>query len=81
MPRDRRSFFERLTGSVPAEEEEKTFSFKNDSDRKAPLPEASDEGQPLVDDYQTPAALISQTLVSGVRPDDLDVTITPHMVT
>jgi len=81
MPRDRRSFFERLTGSVPADEEEKTVSFKNDSGEKAPLPETSDEGQLLVDVYQTPDEIVIQSVVSGVRPDDLDVSITQDMVT
>lgn len=81
MPKDRRSFFERLTGSVPADEDEKTFSFKNNSDHKAPLPETSDEGQLLVDVYQTPDEIVIQSVVSGVKPDDLDVSITQDMVT
>ena len=83
MPKDRRSFLERLTGSVPAEEaEEKTFHFKGDKiHEKAPLPETSDEGQLLVDVYQTPEEIVLQSVVSGVRPDDLDVSITQEMVT
>lgn len=83
MPKDRRSFLERLTGSAPAEKtEEKTFSFKNiNSGDKAPLPQTSDEGQLLVDVYQTPDEIIIKSVVSGVRPDDLDVSITQEMVT
>jgi len=81
MPRDKRSFFERLTGSVPADEEEKTLSFKDNSGEKTPLPETSDEGQLLVDVYQTPDEIVIQSVVSGVRPDDLDVSITQDMVT
>ena len=83
MPKDRRSFLERLTGSVPAEEhEEKTFHFKGDgAGDKSPLPEASDEGQLMVDVYQTPDEIIIKSIVSGVKPDDLDVSITQEMVT
>ena len=81
MPKDRRSFLERLTGAAPAEEDVKTFSFKNEPDKKAPLPETSDEGQLLVDVYQTPDEIVIQSVVSGVRPDELDVAITQEMVT
>ena len=62
MPKDRRSFLERLTGAAPAEEDVKTFSFKNEPDKKAPLPETSDEGQLLVDVYQTPDEIVIQSL-------------------
>jgi len=82
MPKDRRSFLERLTGAMPAEPEDvKTLSFKGDTDKKAPLPETSDEGQLLVDVYQTPDEVVIQSVVSGVRPDELDVSITQEMVT
>ncbi|OGZ28840.1 MAG: hypothetical protein A2931_03265 [Candidatus Niyogibacteria bacterium RIFCSPLOWO2_01_FULL_45_48] len=83
MPKDRRSFLERLTGSVPAEEaEEKTFSFKGaELDKKGQLPETSDEGQLLVDVYQTLDEIVIQSVVSGVKPDELDVAITQEMVT
>ena len=66
---------------MPADEEEKTFSFKNNSGEKTPLPETSDEGQLLVDVYQTPDEIVIQSVVSGVRPGDLDVSITQDMVT
>ncbi|QQG45998.1 MAG: Hsp20/alpha crystallin family protein [Candidatus Niyogibacteria bacterium] len=81
MPKDRRSFLERLTGSLPASEEEKTFHFKGEGGEKAPLPQANDEGQLLVDVYQTPEDVVIQSVVSGVKPDELDVAITQEMVT
>lgn len=83
MPKDRRSFLERLTGSVPAKEaEEKTFHFKGEEDgEKSSLPQPSDEGQLLVDVYQTPDEIVIKSVVSGVKPDDLDVSITQEMVT
>lgn len=35
-----------------------------------------DEGELAVDVYQTPTHIVIQTMVAGVRPDDLDVSIT-----
>jgi HSP20 family protein len=34
-----------------------------------------------VDVYQTPTDIIIQTIVAGIKPDDLDVTLTQDMVT
>lgn len=83
MPKERRSFFERLTGSLPAEreEEQEPHFDRKEPGRKGGLPQASDEGQLLIDMYQTPDEIVLQSVVSGVRPDDLDVTITQDMVT
>jgi HSP20 family protein len=85
MPKDRRSFFERLTGSLPAigrDDDEKEPDFRREeTERKSSLPEASDEGQLLIDVHQTPDEIIIQSVVAGVKPDDLDVAITQDMVT
>ena len=43
--------------------------------------ESSEEGELTVDMMQTPDDIILQTMVAGVKPDDLDVTITRDMVT
>lgn len=45
------------------------------------LPFEEEEGQLSVDVYQTPSDIYIQTMVAGVRPDDLDVSITREMVT
>lgn len=39
------------------------------------------EGQLTVDVYETPSDIIIQTMVAGVRPDDLDIAITRETVT
>lgn len=85
MPKDRRSFFERLTGSLPAvgrdDEEKESDVRREETERKSSLPEANDEGQLLIDVHQTPDEIIIQSVVAGVKPDDLDVAITQDMVT
>ena len=40
-----------------------------------------EEGQLTVDVYQTPAEIIVQTMVAGVRPEDLTITISRDMIT
>ena len=39
------------------------------------------EGELSVDVYQTPSHIIVKAMIAGVRPEDLDVTITRDMVT
>ena len=44
-------------------------------------PEREEEGELAVDVYQTPTHLIIKAMIAGVRPEDLDVSITRDMVT
>ena|SRR3989344_5069687 len=91
MAKHRPSFFERLTGSVSVEDENGGApAFDIERKTKAPeephsLPklveEEESEGQLTVDVYQTPESIIIQSMVAGVRPDDLDISITREMVT
>lgn len=89
--KDKRSFFERLTGTInPREEdtedavEERRLPIKGGDKRKAVAPveeNLPEEGELTVDVYQTPDDIIIKTIVAGVRPEDLDVSITRDMVT
>jgi HSP20 family protein len=82
MPK-KRSFFERLTGSVPLnqyDEHEET----GESSEHTPVAshwQDDEEGELAVDVYQTNAEIVIQTLVSGVKPEDLEISITREMVT
>lgn len=82
MAKEKRSFFERLTGSVPIshdfedEEEELEVEEKSDWINNAP-----EEGELTVDVYQNPNEIIIKSMVAGVKPEDLDVSITRDMVT
>ncbi len=86
MAKNRRSFFERLTGSVSVDDE---YGFDEPqhsgiSSQGAVLPsveEESLEGELAVDVYQTPTHIIIKAMIAGVRPEDLDVAITRDMVT
>ncbi len=109
MSKEKKSFFERLTGTVRlsddrdvtsehakphARSDKKHFSISSlDEEESA---ERSGGGQRLmaeedelesedaeltIDVYQTPEAIIIKSMIAGVRPEDLDVSITRDMVT
>ena len=91
--RDSRSFFEKLTGSVkvdsPEWQADEPMETTHGDEPEAELLKAknswltssAEEGELTVDVYQTPDDIIIQTTVAGVRPDELDVSITQEMVT
>lgn len=88
--KDKRSFFERLTGTVNPQDsdqdevvEERRLPVKGTGRRSAPVIEESvpEEGELTVDVYQTPDDIMIKTIVAGVRPEDLDISITRDMVT
>jgi len=79
MSKDKRSFFEKLTGTHKEENEEeqdvKGKSFMEEVEQE------NEEGQLTVDVYQNPAEIVIQAIVAGVKPEDLDISITQDMVT
>ncbi len=108
MPKNHRSFFERLTGSVNADDEEEERGIihneiappvrdknrdkghdknKDEDEDEKTIPAKSDwmaeeeEGQLAVDVFQSPTDMIIQAVVAGVKPEDIDVSITQDMVT
>jgi len=80
----KRSFFERLTGTSRSvnnnleelEEAENTFPKEDPS-----LAEDTEEGELAIDVFQNDNEIIIKTMVAGVKPDDLDISITRDMVT
>lgn len=79
MQPSKKSFFERLTGTVKLEEEEAVEEVEEAS--RGLMEESEEEGQLTVDVFQTPDEIILKTMVAGVRPEDLDINITRDMVT
>lgn len=98
----KRSFFERLSGSIPAGDDFDAF----DDDLQQPfqqqavprrqvtvgaqpqsfpqpaheeVPEAP-QGQLPVDVYQTPNEIVIRTFIAGVRPEEMNVSISRDMV-
>lgn len=90
MENKKRSFFERLTGSVSAEEElatKKNFSGKNTAEKNGDkknnnwIEEENEEAELSIDLYQTPTDIVVQTMVAGVKPEDLELSIARDIIT
>jgi HSP20 family molecular chaperone IbpA len=88
MSKEKRSFFERLTGTVRMNGDDTDESVphkghhKNNSELADWIDEESDkEGELTVDVYQTPDMIIIKSMIAGVRPEDLDVTISRDVIT
>ncbi len=55
--------------------------IQKEQKEKDTWPVEEEEGQLTVDVYQTPGEIIIQTMVAGVRPEDLSINITRDMIT
>lgn len=81
-----KSFFDKLTGSANIEDESDDFDNLNletgEEDQPAQNAEwEEEEGELPVDVYDDNDKIILKTMIAGVRPDDLDISITRDMVT
>jgi len=91
----KRSFFDRLAGSVPAGDDYDAFDDEAPASQRVPIgttpatskpspvPRGNDdqqEGQLPVDVYQTANEIIIRAFVAGVRPEELNVSISRDMV-
>ncbi len=90
MENKKRGFWDRLTGSVHVEgeyeEPRKVVAGKNNGDRKEKrdnnwIEEENEEAELAVDVYKTPSEIIIQTMVAGVKPEDLELSVTRDMIT
>lgn len=55
--------------------------FWNTSEEQQKTEEDTTEGQLAVDVYQTPTDIFIKAMIAGIRPEDLDISITREMVT
>ena len=81
MSKQKRSFFERLTGTVKADVDDLNFNEAVEEEREeALLEEDAVDGELPVDVYNTPTEIVVKTMVAGIRPENLDIDITRSMV-
>ena len=81
--KDNRSFFEKLTGSVRMDDMEDVQEETKLPPRvngNSMIPEDPEEGELTIDVYQTPSEIVIKSMVAGVKPEDLDISITRDMV-
>ncbi|HEC30542.1 MAG TPA: Hsp20/alpha crystallin family protein [Candidatus Yonathbacteria bacterium] len=77
--KEKKSFFEKLTGTINVSDDD--FEEEEIIEEKDWVEENEEDGQLTIDVHQTNDDIIVQTMVAGVRPEDLDVTITRDVVT
>jgi HSP20 family protein len=79
MLQSKKSFFERLTGTVKIDDD--TQEINEETELPGILDEESSDGQLTVDVYQTSDEIVVKTMIAGVKPEDLDINITRNLVT
>jgi len=84
----KRSFFDRLTGSTSVEEQlepKRDFLMKGEKPTKKNdngwIEEENEEAELSIDLFQTPTDIIIQTMVAGVKPENLELSIARDIVT
>ncbi|PJE57987.1 MAG: hypothetical protein COU81_03105 [Candidatus Portnoybacteria bacterium CG10_big_fil_rev_8_21_14_0_10_36_7] len=80
------SFFDKLTGSISSNDENDITTHKDFADAKKNIKSPSkssthNEGQLVVDVYQTADEIIIKSTIAGIDPEDLDINIGNDMVT
>lgn len=85
MTKTNKDFFKKLKGilTIGTRDDSEIESIEDEEDVEEAAEEILDEeeGQLAVDMYQTPGEIVIKTMVAGVRPEDLDISITRDMVT
>lgn len=95
MSNQKRSFFERLTGAVRLDEDEvmlpvtgrekiirgRDLMKGNNEEKMGLIENEPTDAELTIDMFETPTEIVIRTMVAGVRPEDLDISITRDMVT
>lgn len=82
MKKEKRSFFERITGSNRTiGNEDKTKSSRGNPPTGGWAEQEESGAQLAVDVFQTPTEITVIAMIAGVKAEDLDIAITREMVT
>lgn len=83
MAKEKKSFFERLTGTVRMDDARIEAREEREEAKNATawVEEEEREGELTVDVYQTSEMIVIKAMIAGVRPEDLDISITRDIVT
>jgi len=89
MFKDKKSFFERITGSISVSDDRDDFEEEIEKKNYTPIIKEKDwleeeeveEGELSVDVYQTSNEIVVQSMIAGVKPENLNINITREIVT
>jgi HSP20 family protein len=79
--KNKKGFFEKLKGIMTIGSKDASELETEDSIEEENILNDEEEGQLAVDMCQTPTEIIIKTMVAGVKPEDLDISITRDMIT
>lgn len=81
--KNKKSLWQKLTGSLKDDDEFEVEEDEKDDNKeeKGILQQEEEEGELAIDMHQTPTDIILKTIVAGVRPEDIDISIARDMVT
>lgn len=81
----KKNFLKKLKGVMNIGSRDENDTDVEDTDdqelEEESIMDEEEEGQLSVDMFQTPTDIIIKTMVAGVKPEDLDISITRDMVT
>jgi len=80
MAKEKKSFFERLTGTVRMDDDGEKEIQKNPNSWTEENEDDKD-GELNVDVYQTSDMIVIKAMIAGVHPEDLDISITRDLIT
>ncbi len=83
MAKEKKSFFERITGTVRMDDSQDDSKEEKENSKELAGWKEDDEkeGELTVDVYQTADMIIIKAMIAGVRPEDLDISITRDLIT
>ncbi|HRY62228.1 MAG TPA: Hsp20/alpha crystallin family protein [Candidatus Paceibacterota bacterium] len=81
MKNSKSSFFERLTGSTDARNKIEIDDSLDLQEEVSAITKQEDDAELAIDMYQTPTEIIVRTMVAGVKPEDLQVSIGRDIIT
>ncbi len=82
----KKNFFDKIRGAITIGNRDGEEILEEEieietSDENESIMDEEEEGQLAIDMYQDSSNIIIKTMVAGVRPEDLDISITRDMVT
>ncbi len=86
MPNSEEKFFEDLAKGADGGHHYKAKADEKNSDEKTVAKKSADdeiaaEGKLTIDVYQTPAEIVVESAIAGVKPEDLDIDVSNDSIT
>ena len=81
MVKEKQSFFEKISGNKKASLKEGVAIQSNSVFTSEENNKEVQEGQLAVDVYETSSAIVAESIIGGVNPDDINVSVSNNVLT